>query len=126
MITPLPQKFEPGTRYGYSNAGFIMLGLIVETISGLTYQQFVHDTIITPCKLEHTGFYRMDSLPKNTALGYMENGRTNIFSLPVIGGSDGGLFTCSSDLELLWRALFSNKILSKKNVRSLFETTICY
>lgn len=35
MITPLPQKFEPGARFGYSNAGFIMLGLVVEAISGV-------------------------------------------------------------------------------------------
>ena len=114
MITPLPPKFEVGKRYGYSNSGFVLLGLVVETVSSVSYQKFVTENIIKPLKLSHTGFYRMDSLPKNTALGYMENGRTNIFSLPVIGGSDGGLFTCSSDLDLLWRALFSNKILSKK------------
>jgi len=114
MITPLPPKFEVGKRYGYSNSGFVLLGLVVETVSNVSYQKFVTENIIKPLKLSHTGFYRMDSLPKNTALGYMENGRTNIFSLPVIGGSDGGLFTCSSDLDLLWRALFSNKILSKK------------
>jgi len=67
----------------------------------------------------HTGFYRMDSLPANTALGYMQDQttrewRTNIFSLPILGGSDGGLFTCPDDLNKLWRAVFSNKILSEK------------
>lgn len=41
MITPLPQKFEPGTRFGYSNARFVMLGLVIEAISGTTYQQFI-------------------------------------------------------------------------------------
>ncbi|MDR2558408.1 MAG: beta-lactamase family protein [Oscillospiraceae bacterium] len=113
MITPLPPKFEPGTRYAYSNSGFILLGLVIEAVSGVSYQQFVTDNIIKPLELAHTGFYRMDSLPENTALGYMRNGRSNIFNLPVIGGSDGGLFTCSSDLDILWRVLFSNKILSE-------------
>ena len=41
MITPLPPKFEPGERFGYSNAGFIMLGLVVEAVSGIAYQQYV-------------------------------------------------------------------------------------
>ena len=129
MITPLPQKFEPGTRYGYSNAGFIMLGLVIETLSGLTYQQFVQDTIITPCKLEHTGFYRMDSLPANTAYGYMQDDdtglwRTNVFYIPILGGSDGGLFTCAKDLDRLWRAVFSNEILSADMTLSFLKSHV--
>ena len=115
MIIPLPPKFEPGFRFGYSNAGFVMLGLVVEAVSGVSYQQFVRDEIINPLKLHHTGFYRMDELPANTALGYMQDeGRTNIFHVPVIGGSDGGLFTCAKDLETLWRAIFSGEVLSEK------------
>jgi len=112
MITPLPPKFEPGERYGYSNSGFVLLGLVIEAVSGIPYQKFIEDNIIAPCGLKHTGFYRMDSLPANTALGYMDDGRTNVFNLPVLGGSDGGLFTCAEDLEKLWHAIFSNKILS--------------
>jgi len=119
MITPLPPKFKPGERFGYSNAGFVLLGLAVEAVSGISYQQFVIDNIIKPLKLTHTGFYRMDSLPENTALGYMENGRTNIFNMPIIGGSDGGLFTCSGDLGRLWHAIFSNEVLPE-NMLSVF------
>ena len=129
MITPLQPKFEPGTRYGYSNAGFIMLGLVIEAISGISYQQFVHDTIIAPCKLEHTGYYRMDSLPANTAYGYMQDDdtglwQTNIFNLPILGGSDGGLFTCAKDLDRLWRAIFSNEILSAYMTLSFLKSQI--
>jgi len=117
MITPLPPKFEPGARCGYSNSGFILLGLVIEAVSGMAYQQYVQSTIIIPCDLTHTGFYRMDALPANTAMGYVQDEETdewctNIFSLPVVGGSDGGLFTCAEDLDKLWRAIFANKILS--------------
>ncbi|HPF87654.1 MAG TPA: serine hydrolase domain-containing protein [Candidatus Limiplasma sp.] len=117
MITPLPPKFAPGERFGYSNAGFIMLGLAVEAAAGKPYQQFVTDEIITPLQLRRTGFYRMDSLPANTACGYMEdadgNWKTNLFTLPIIGGSDGGLFTCAQDMATLWRALFDGRVLSE-------------
>ena len=120
MITPLPAKFTPGARFGYSNAGFIMLGLVVEAVSAMPYQQFVVEEIIDVLKLQHTGFYRMDALPANTALGYTgDKMRTNIFNLPVIGGSDGGLFTCAKDLDVLWRAVFSGKVLSE-NMLELF------
>jgi len=119
MITPLPPKFEPGARFSYSNAGYVMLGLVIEAVAGKQYQQFITDEIICPLGLKHTGFYRMDSLPANTAFGYFKDPasgllRTNIFSLPVIGGSDGGLFTCAEDLDILWRSLFSGKVLSEK------------
>ncbi|MCL2189576.1 MAG: beta-lactamase family protein [Defluviitaleaceae bacterium] len=116
MITPLPPKFKPSERYGYSNSGFILLGLVIEAVSGISYQQYVYEVIISPCKLKHTGFYRADSLPANVALGYMEDGdgwNTNIFSLPILGGSDGGLYTCADDLDKLWRAVFKGTIFSE-------------
>jgi len=116
MITPLEKKFEPGERFGYSNAGFIMLGLAVEAASGKPYRQFVTEEIITPLQLKRTGFYRMDNLPANTAIGYMEDDgggwKTNMFTLPVIGGADGGIFTCAKDMDMLWRALFAGRIIS--------------
>ncbi|MCL2820962.1 MAG: beta-lactamase family protein [Oscillospiraceae bacterium] len=116
MITPLPPKFKPGERYSYSNSGFILLGLIIEAAGGISYRQFVNEAIILPCGLKHTGFYRADSLPGNVALGYMGSSdglKTNVFNLPVLGGSDGGLYTCADDLDKLWRAVFQGKIFSE-------------
>ncbi|MCL2216763.1 MAG: beta-lactamase family protein [Defluviitaleaceae bacterium] len=128
MITPLPPKFEPGQRYAYSNSGYVLLGLVVEAVSGLSYQQFVRDKIIVPCKLVHTGFYRMDALPSNTALGYImgDTGqwRTNTFSVPILGGSDGGLFTCAGDLDKLWRAIFANELLSEKMTQNFLAMQV--
>lgn len=124
MITNLPAKFAPGARFGYSNAGYVLLGLSIEAISGLPYQQYVAQEIIALLGLIHTGFYRTDALPANTALGYMDDvasgtWRTNTFHLPIIGGSDGGLYTCALDLDTLWRALFAGHILSE-NMLALF------
>ena len=129
MITPLPPKFKPGERFGYSNAGFVLLGLVIEAVSHIPYQQFVRQMIIEPLGLKHTGFYRSDFLPSNVALGYMsdnENGeqRTNIFNLPVIGGSDGGLYTCADDLDIIWRAVFANKILSEAMTEQFLKPQI--
>ncbi len=125
MITPLPPKFEPGLRFGYSNAGFVLLGLIVEAVSSKPYQQYVSDEIISSLNLQHTGYYRMDALPANTAHGYMEEEsgqwRTNIFSIPVLGGSDGGLYTCADDLDKLWRAVFAGHVLSSDMLQEFLK-----
>jgi len=129
MITPLAPKFVAGERYGYSNSGYILLGLIIEAASGQNYHDFVRENIIESCKMVHTGFYRNDSLPTNTAMGYVEDEddetlRTNVFSVPIMGGSDGGLFTCSADLDNLWRAVFSGKILSKKMTEAFLTNQV--
>ncbi|MFV0399971.1 MAG: serine hydrolase domain-containing protein [Oscillospiraceae bacterium] len=130
MIAPLPQKFEPGARFGYSNAGFIMLGLVIEAVGGKPYQQYVTEEIIAPLSLRHTGFYRADSLPANTAYGYMEieKGlwRANMFSLPVVGGSDGGLYTCAGDLDILWRGIFAGRVLSEKMLQEFLKAQVVH
>ncbi len=124
MITPLPQKFEPGARFNYSNAGFIMLGLVIEAVSEKSYQQFIEDEIILPMQLKHTGFYRMDSLPANTALGYISDNQTNIYKLPILGGSDGGLYTCTEDLDKLWKFIFSGQFLSESMLEQFLHSQV--
>ena len=114
MITPLAPKFPPGERYAYSNSGYVLLGLVIEAVSGIKFQDFVKNHIIEPSGLTHTGFYKLNALPENTALGYVSETETNIFGVPVIGGADGGIFSCATDWDKLWRAIFSNKILSKE------------
>ncbi|MCL2619817.1 MAG: beta-lactamase family protein [Defluviitaleaceae bacterium] len=116
MTTPLPPKFAPGERYGYSNSGFILLGLAVEAIGGISYQDYVQKHIIETLGMTHTGFYRMDALPENTAISYMVDDEgeftPNTDIMPIIGGSDGGIFTTVADLDRLWRGIFNHKILS--------------
>jgi len=117
MTTYLEPKFEVGSRFGYSNSGFVILGLVIEAVSHLSYQQYVVENIIKKCGLKHTGFYRSDNLPENSAYGYIydsntDEWRTNIFYMPVIGGADGGLFTCVDDINFLWRIVMADGLFS--------------
>lgn len=119
MFRTLAPKFAPGERFGYSNAGFALLGLVIEAAAGMPFRDAVRHTVLGPCGFARTGFYRMDSLPGNTALGYTRAGagdtpRTNIFRVPAIGGADGGIFTCAADLDRLWRGLMDGRILSAR------------
>jgi len=118
MMTSLPPKFEKGTEVSYSNTGYIMLGLVIEAVSGTSYQQFVTKHIIKALNLTHTGFYSLDALPANTALGYLQDDetgawKTNMFSVPIIGGSDGGIFSSAADLTVLWNAIVSGELLGE-------------
>lgn len=109
-------KFQPGSRFHYNNAGFILLGLVVEELTGEDFRTFVGRQIFEPCGMTRSGYFAMDALPDNTATGYLSRDesdrRSNIFSVPSIGGSDGGAFTTAADMRLFWRALVEGRLLS--------------
>jgi CubicO group peptidase (beta-lactamase class C family) len=119
------QKYLPGERFSYSNGGFIFLGIIIENVTGQLYRDFIHSHVFAPAQMTDSGYYAFNQLPKNTAYGYKksQNGdrETNIYNLPVRGGSDGGAYTTTYNLYNFWRALFSNKILSKQLTKAFLS-----
>src|SRR5699024_9827384 len=108
-------KLKVGERFHYNNAGYILLGLIVEQATGLAFTKYVEENIFKKADMEHSGYFELDRLPEKTAIGYIElpddAWKTNIYSLPVKGGADGGAFVTVSDMEKLWDALFNYKLL---------------
>jgi len=112
-------KFPPGERFSYSNSGYILLGILIEEITGIPYQEFVEKEIFAPVGMGRSGYFAMNRLPEGTAFGYVEDEggwRTNIYNLPIIGASDGGAYTTLHDIENLWDAFWGYKILSKEMV----------
>lgn len=65
-----PLQFEPGTRFSYSNAGFIVLGLVIERVSGETYYDYVREHIFEPTGMINTDNYHPHDDVPNLALGY--------------------------------------------------------
>ncbi|WP_160036934.1 serine hydrolase domain-containing protein [Paenibacillus sp. An7] len=108
-------KFKPGEQFAYNNAGYILLGLIVEKISGMEFTTYIENNIFRRCGMHESGYYRMDQLPAGTALGYIDEDqcwRTNIYSLPINGGPDGGAYTTVKDLKIFWNALLESDLLN--------------
>jgi D-alanyl-D-alanine carboxypeptidase len=104
-----PLAFEPGARQEYSNAGYIVLGLLVERLSGVSYYDYVRTHIFVPAGMTRTASWKFDSLPANTAIGYTNEGR-NTDRLPGRGSSAGGGYSTAHDLLRLLNALREHKI----------------
>ena len=120
-------KFSPGERFSYSNGGFILLGIVIEEISGTPYIDFIQENIFDLCDMSDSGFFAMDRLPGSTAFGYIdaeEGWRTNIFTLPIVGSSDAGAFTTVKDMDKLWTAFFDEKILPKQLTQLFLEKAV--
>ncbi len=106
----IPTKFPAGARFSYCNGGFVVLALIAERSAGAPFHDLVDELVCRPAGLSATSFLRSDELPGDAALGYLEDGRTNVFHVPVRGSGDGGAYTTVSDLRALWAAMFDGRI----------------
>lgn len=127
MFGSEPMKFAPGERFSYSNSGFLLLGLIIERLTGKRYIDYVTETLFDELGMTASGFFASDTLPPDTATGYVEeNGtfRSNIFAIPVIGSADGGAFSTAADLFVFWDSLFNHRLLSPGILTRLIETCI--
>ncbi|CAH2212487.1 serine hydrolase domain-containing protein [Tepidibacter aestuarii] len=117
-------KFSPGEKFDYNNAGYILLGLIIEQQTGMKFQDYIQKNIFDVCNMDDSGYFSLDKLPERCAHGYIENEenniwRTNVYSIPIIGGPDGGAFVTALDITKFWKALFDNRLLDKNTTEKL-------
>ncbi len=110
-----PVAFEPGTRSEYSNYGFILLGRLIELVSGESYQNYVQQHIYHPAGMTHTDSRpRADHVPTR-AIGYTRDKTglvPNTDGMPWSGTSAGGGYSTVRDLLLFAQALQSGKLLA--------------
>lgn len=113
--------FTPGSDFLYSNSGYMVLGLIIEKVSGQNYFDFVKQYIYKPAKMINTDAYELDNVIPNLATGYTmsleEPGqwKNNIFSNLAKGTPAGGGYSTVDDLLNFANALQNNLLLSKEN-----------
>jgi CubicO group peptidase (beta-lactamase class C family) len=101
LFVKKPLEFEPGAGNRYSNAGYILLGLVIEKLSGQTYDDYVRTHIFTPLAMNGTAAYESDAVVPKRAVNYTRRDgtlRTNIHMRPGRGSSAGGGYSTVPDL----------------------------
>ncbi|HKP06914.1 MAG TPA: serine hydrolase domain-containing protein [Microbacterium sp.] len=121
MLEGFPTKFRAGERFSYCNGGYVVLAIIAERVAGMPFADLVRTRVFEPAAMAASGFPRSDMLPPGTATGYKDNGRTNVFELPVVGSGDGGAHSTAGDLHRFWRALLAGRIVDPSLVTLLTE-----
>jgi CubicO group peptidase (beta-lactamase class C family) len=119
LFADLPLQFEPGTSRAYSNAGYIMLGAIVEAAVGKPYAEYVEQKIFRPSGMVRSGFPVRDGSVSDLAIGYTREGaegeggepRPNLGMLPLQGCPAGSSSHAAEDLLKLDRALRDGSLL---------------
>lgn len=119
-----PLLFEPGTSRRYSNGGYIVLGAIIEKLSGQNYYDYVRENIYKPAGMMNTDSYQSDLIISNIASGYTRNAsndgllRNNFYTRPARGSSAGGGYSTVEDLLKFALALETGKLAIPKSLSS--------
>ena len=114
-----PLDFQPGEQWSYSNSGFVLLGYLIERVSGETYETFVRDNIFTPLGMKHSGYDSNSAIIVHRASGYIsgKNGFEHAgfihMSIPFAAGA---LYSTTEDLLKWQQGLFGGKVLRRPEV----------
>ncbi len=110
LFGDLPPYRAPGQQFQYSNAGYIVLGLVIEEIAQQPYPDVVTRRVFERAGMADSGFFALDEVRPDVAVGYLApdtpdgRWRSNVFALPIVGGADGGAFSTAADLDRFLRA----------------------
>jgi CubicO group peptidase (beta-lactamase class C family) len=109
-------EFQPGSRWAYSNYGMVLLGVVIEKVTGQSYYDYVQAHIFGPAGMTATGSLPEDQAVSDRSIGYMKPPGTsrwvaNTETLPYRGTSAGGGYSTVQDLARFAHALLSHKLL---------------
>jgi D-alanyl-D-alanine carboxypeptidase len=114
--------FEPGAKFEYSNFGFILLGRIIEKVSGQSYYDYVREHVFRPAGMTRTDSISEDETVSGRATGYMKAKgawKPNTDTLPYRGTSAGGGYSTVEDLLRFANAILGHKLLSQQDTATL-------
>jgi D-alanyl-D-alanine carboxypeptidase len=128
LFVDQPLLFEPGSEQRYSNAGYVVLGLVIERLTAKSYYEAVAERVFAPAGMSHSDFSAVDDPVLNRAEGYTHERagdaaadgggagagaplRSNVYTLPARGSSAGGGYSTAGDLLRFTVALRGGRLL---------------
>ncbi|MEP6622371.1 MAG: serine hydrolase domain-containing protein [bacterium] len=123
-------RFEPGSRFDYSNYGYLLLGAIIERVSGKDYQTFVRESVFRPAGMTSTDNEFLESEPSGIATGFENTGsgqrRSNVFVLPARGLPFGMGYSTVHDLDRFATALRTHQLLTERSIEMMWAGNMAF
>src|SRR5579859_4463480 len=117
-----PLDFQPGEKWSYSNSGYVLLGYLLEKISGKSYQDFIQENFFKPLGMTDSGYDSNSAIISKRASGYAPspNGIVNAGYIDMtIPFSAGAIYSTTGDLLRWEQALFGGKVLSATSLKKM-------
>jgi CubicO group peptidase (beta-lactamase class C family) len=121
-VRTMPLDFEPGSRFNYSNSGYVVLGMLIEKLSGESYAQFLQKNIFDPLGMKDSGYDSNLTIIPKRASGYsdhngsLQNAGFIDMSIPHAAGA---LYSTTGDLLRWQRALYGGKLLKPESLKAM-------
>jgi len=130
-----PANFPPGQGCRYCNCSWILLGLMIEQVTGMSYRDYVREHIFTRAGMKQSDFLRLDRVRKNVAegadpicdaAGEIVGWKRNIYSFPPVGSPDSGAHVTARDLDRFLRAVQAGDLLSPQLTEAFLTPQVHY
>jgi CubicO group peptidase (beta-lactamase class C family) len=130
-----PANFPPGQGCRYCNCGYVLLGLLIEQISGMSYRDYVHQEIFARVGMADSGFFDKRLVEPNVAegndpitddAGRIIGWKRNIYAYPPLGSPDGGAHVTAADLDRFLRAVKAGELLGPELTKAFFTPQVHY
>ncbi|MCF7886690.1 MAG: serine hydrolase [Candidatus Marinimicrobia bacterium] len=119
----MPLEFSPGKKFSYSNSGYILLGYIIEKVTGESYEDYLVQNILKPLKMDNTGFEYKGEIIDSLAYGYELNNNKLVkadYRIMSNAHASGALYSTIEDLYLWDRVLYSENLIAKSALDRMF------
>jgi CubicO group peptidase (beta-lactamase class C family) len=130
LFQDTPLAFTPGERYQYCNTGFVLLGALIEQVTGQSYYDYIRQAIFAPAGMTHTDFYEIDRPIPNLAIGYTylhwdgtrhdDYLTNNLFIYAPKGSPANGCYATAHDLLQFDTALRQHRLVGREYSRLMF------
>ena len=130
LIARQPKASDPGKDWNYSNAGYVLLGRIVENVSRENYFDYIKRHVFAPAGMEASGFDTLDEVIPKLAVGYFRAGlfssewKADWMKVPYKGGPAGGAYSNNADLLRFARALRAGKLVKPATLAKMFDDAV--
>jgi len=117
-----PLEFEPGAKFSYSNSDYVLLGYLIEKLSGQSYEKFLQDNIFTPLGMKDSGYDSNTAIIERRASGYSNSpaGPVNAGYVHMsIPHGAGALYSTTLDLLKWEQGLFGGKLLTPASLTKM-------
>lgn len=130
-----PANFAPGQGCRYCNCGYVLLGLLIEKVTGMRYRDYVCQQIFAKVGMADSGFFDKREVQPNIAegsdpiadeAGHIVGWKRNIYAYPPLGSPDGGAHVTASDLDRFLRAVKAGELLSPALTTAFFTPQVHY
>jgi CubicO group peptidase (beta-lactamase class C family) len=127
LVTGEKLAFEPGKRFRYSNTGMLLLGVVIESVTGGSYFDYIRKNIYEPAGMTDSDSYEMDYPVENLAIGYSRDRNSpygwqnNLYKHVIKGGPAGGGFSTVKDLHRFAQAIQTGKLVTQESLNKMWK-----